>query len=92
MVGHPAAFRVPAGQFDDEVRFKGANRRCPLHRKATWGHEELGREERMEPVNNLRIEIRLRSTACDAYSVRESWSTWRKLDRSATGGLSATGI
>ena len=84
-MGHPAAFRVPAGQFDDEVQSTGANRRCPLHRMATSGHEELGREERMEPVDNLRVEIRLRSTACDVYSVHESWSTWRKIDRSATG-------
>ena len=67
-MGNPAAFRVPAGQFDDEVQSTGSNRRRPLHRMATSGHEELGREERMEPVDNLRIEIRLRSTACDVYS------------------------
>jgi hypothetical protein len=37
----------------------------------------------MEPVNNLRVEIRMRTTAYDVYSVRKSWSSWRKLDNSA---------
>jgi hypothetical protein len=41
------------------------------------------REERMEPVNNLRVEIRMRTTAYDVYSVGKSWGSWRKLDSSA---------
>ena len=38
----------------------------------------------MEPVNNLRVEIRMRTTAYDVYSVRKNWGSWRKLDSSAT--------
>jgi hypothetical protein len=38
----------------------------------------------MEPVNNLRVEIRMRTTAYDVYSVRKSWSSWRKLNSSAS--------
>ena len=37
----------------------------------------------MEPVNNLRVEIRMRTTAYDVYSVGKSWGSWRKLDSSA---------
>jgi hypothetical protein len=43
----------------------------------------------MEPVNNLRIHIRMRNTAYDVYAVRGSWSTWRKLDSSAAASQSA---
>lgn len=46
-----------------------------------------GREERMEPVNDLRIEIRMRSTAQHGYSVRERSTSWRKLDRIADTGV-----
>src|SRR5215475_164408 len=80
---HPASFRVHAGQFDDAVDSIGANRRCPLHRKVTLDLGELGHEERIGPVNDLRIEIRKWSTAEDGCSVRESWTSWRKLDRIA---------
>ncbi len=59
---HPVAFRLQAGHCDDEVLPIGVNRRGPLHRKVTAGRDELGREWRM-PVNNLRVEIRMRSTA-----------------------------
>jgi len=41
------------------------------------------------PVNSLRIEIRMRSTAYDVYSVRLSWRAWRKLDSNAAGSKSA---
>jgi hypothetical protein len=56
---------------------------------AALGRGEMGSRERVVQVNNLRIEIRMRSTAYDGYFVRESWSVWRKLDSSAGGGNSA---
>jgi hypothetical protein len=82
-VGHTAASRVQAGQFNDAVQSIGANRRCPLHRKATPDLDELGREEPMKPVDTLRIEIHMRSTALHGYSVRDRSTIWRKLNRSA---------
>jgi hypothetical protein len=45
----------------------------------------MGRRERVVPVASPRIEIRMRSTAYDPYSVRGSWSVWRKPDGSADG-------
>jgi hypothetical protein len=84
-VGHPAASRVQAGQFDEAVQSISANRRCALHRKVTSDRDALGREERMKPVDNLRIEIRMRSTAQRGYSVRERSTIWRKLNRGAAG-------
>jgi len=80
---HPAAFRVHPAQVDDAVQSIGANRRCPLHRKVTVDLDELGHEERIGLVNDLRIEIRKWSTAEDGCSVRESWTSWRKFDRIA---------
>jgi hypothetical protein len=68
----PAAFRVQPGQFDNAVQSIGANRRCPMYRKVTVDLDELGREERMEPANDLRIEIRKWSTTGHGGSVRES--------------------
>jgi hypothetical protein len=41
----------------------------------------------MELVNDLRIEIRKRSTAANGCSVRESSASWRKLDRIAATRL-----
>jgi hypothetical protein len=85
-------FRVRADRFDDEVKSISVDPGCPLHRMAASGRGEMGSRERVVPVNNLRIEIRMRSTAYDAYSVRGSWSIWRKLDSSASGGKSARRI
>ena len=70
-MGHTAASRVQGGQFNDAVQSIGANRRCPLHRKATPDLDELGREERMKPVDTLRIETHMRSTVLHGYSVRD---------------------
>ena len=50
----------------------------PLHRKVTVDLGELDGEERMEPVNDSRIEIRNRSTAEPDCSVRKSSIIWRK--------------
>jgi hypothetical protein len=74
----PVTFCVQPGQSDHVVQSTGANRRYPLHRKVTVDLDELGREERMEPVNDLRIEIRKRSTAEPECSVRDSSTIWRK--------------
>lgn len=74
----PAMFRVQPGQFDNAVQSISANRRCPLHRQVTVDLDELGREERREPVNDLRIKIRKWSTAKPECSLRESWTIWRK--------------
>jgi hypothetical protein len=82
-VEQPAAFRVQPGQFDDAVQSIGANPRFPLHRKVTVGLAEVGREDRMEPITDLRIETRKWSTAEHGRSVRGSSTSWRKLDRIA---------
>jgi hypothetical protein len=57
----PAAFRVQPGQFDNAVQSIGANRRCPCIARSQWTSMSWA-EERMEPVNDLRIEIRKWST------------------------------
>ncbi|MBV8906773.1 MAG: hypothetical protein JOZ22_24285 [Acidobacteriia bacterium] len=54
-----------------------------MYRKFTVDQDELGHKERIGPVNDLRIEIRKWTTAEDGRSVRESWTSWRKLDRIA---------
>jgi hypothetical protein len=80
----PAAFRVQPGQLDDAVQSIGANPRFPLHRKVTVDLDEVGGEDRMEPITDLRIETRKWSTAEHGRSDRESSTSWRKLDRIAT--------
>jgi hypothetical protein len=60
------------GQFDDAVLSIGASRRGPLQRKVTVDLAELGHEERIDPVNDLRIQIRKWSTADHWCSVREN--------------------
>jgi rubrerythrin len=82
-VDDPAAFRVHVDQFDDAVQSIGSVRRCPLHRKVTVDLDELGRGERMESVNDLRIEIRMWRATEHGYSVRGNSTSWRNLDRIA---------
>ena len=46
----------------------------------------------MEPVDNPRIDGRVRSTPSDERSVRKDRSTWRSLDRNAAEGQLAREI
>jgi hypothetical protein len=62
------------------------------YRNVTRDGDELGCEVGMEPVDNLHIEIRMRSTPSDERSVRRNRSSWRSLDRSAVAGQSARTI
>jgi hypothetical protein len=63
-----------------------------LHRKVTVVFDELGHEERIEPVNDLRLEIRNWSTAAAGCSVRESSTSWRMVDRIAATQVQPRGI
>jgi hypothetical protein len=84
-VEYLAAFRLGANRFDDGLQSTSFDSRCPLYRKAASGRGEMGSEGGVGPADDLRIEIRMRSTASEMYSVRMSWSTWRILDLSAAG-------
>ena len=86
---HPAAVRVLAGQFDDNVQSIAINLRCSQCRNATNGSEELGSRERMELLDNLLIGACIRNTPSDERSVRRSRSTSRSLDRNAIAGQPA---
>ncbi len=81
---HWEAFRVRAGLNKHEVQSIGANRGRPWW--VTLDREEVGSSEEVEPVDNLRIEIRMRSTPPAECSVRKGRSTWRSLDSSAIDG------
>ena len=82
--GTPERSRVQAGRFDHEVKSTGdVDDARP---------DELESDERLEPANNLRIAIHMRSTAPHGYSVRESSTNWRKLSRSAGDCFQQRGI
>ena len=66
-MGHSAAFRVLADQFDDDVQSIGANRRCP-RRKATPDRDELGRLM-PELVRRRPNDMRVRTLQADAHAM-----------------------
>jgi hypothetical protein len=68
-----------------KLKFIGTSMRPAIPRAHT-GPDELGKGWR--PVNNLRIAIRMRSTARRRYSVRKSSISWRKLDGTAVAAPS----
>ncbi len=86
----PTPLRVPADRFKHGVESTG-----PIDDAAVQGHigpNELGSEERSNPVDNLRVAIRMRNTAPHRRPVRGSSTNWRKLDPTACARIQPRGI
>jgi hypothetical protein len=58
---HSEAFRAQVGLVADEVKSIGANRRRLWSRRVALDRKEVGRREEMEPVDNLRTDVRMKA-------------------------------